>query len=147
MQANTTTSSGATLDVRVITNGCCPPEFAGDVQFATFASQPAVLQEVTTLIKSRQAVVLADMAFMQPLDLLERLPAPVRAVSRQLQVAGRLGCPIPFPALTKNPELGLAWRDQVLGWQAWERLLCCHLQPLVGDGREQFARCFSFLGP
>lgn len=220
-----------------------PDELGGDIEFAVFASDPPLLQEATVLIRSRRAVLLADLGFKQsdglglpavmefataqlrvrgtcrlgvcaPVAMLLRqgvlglwrceqpgvedwaivhplqatcLGRPSRAVqhgvrhralphtprSRPLppgsyqprmrptaappaapptplllhpQVSGKLGAPISYPACQKNPELGRAWRDKVLGWEGWDRLLCNHLQPVVANGRQELAQCYAYLG-
>lgn len=32
-----------------------------------------------------------------------------------------------------------------MAWPEWDRLFCCHLQPVVPDGRRELDQCFSWL--
>jgi hypothetical protein len=62
-----------------------------------------------------------------------------------VQFVGRLASPIPYPALVKDPHLGAQWKAKVMAWPEWDRLLCCHLQPVVDNGRQQLQQCYTFV--
>uniref|UniRef100_A0A7S3VUS9 Metallo-beta-lactamase domain-containing protein n=1 Tax=Dunaliella tertiolecta TaxID=3047 RepID=A0A7S3VUS9_DUNTE len=139
---------GCAPHIRTIENNdtpYAPPELGGDVEFVVFASDPPLLQETTVLIKSRRAIVLGDLGFKQDDALYNSLPAFAKLLNRTFKLQGSLAAPIPYPAMVKNPELGAAWRAKVMRWPVWDRLLCCHLQPVVPDGRAALQECYAFL--
>ena len=47
--------------------------------------------------------------------------------------------------LWKDRAAGRVWYLRVAGWAGWERLFCNHLAPVVGAGRQEFQRNFSWL--
>lgn len=36
-------------------------------------------------------------------------------------------------------------KSKVMRWPVWDRILCCHLQPVVEDGRAELQECYAYL--
>ncbi|KAF5840741.1 hypothetical protein DUNSADRAFT_15599 [Dunaliella salina] len=141
-------SDGSAPNIRVIENNdtpFAPPELGGDVEFAVFCSDPPILQETTVLIKSKRAIVLGDMGFTQETEIQNSAPDFAKFLYSAFKLNTSLAAPIPYPAMAKNPELGAQWKAKVMSWPEWDRLLCCHLQPVVPDGRARMQECYAFL--
>jgi hypothetical protein len=56
----------------------------------------------------------------------------------------KLGCPLSYVFLRKDPQLARAWVERVLTWQP-DRVLTSHLDPLFRDGTRELRRCFEFV--
>ena len=98
-------------------------------------------------LPDRRAIVLADIGVGE-LKGARAENGLVRAFqgATGATVYGQLIAGALWPVLLKERDgASKQWVRGVWAWPAWSRIFCAHLDPIVMDGRAQFARAYAFV--
>lgn len=110
----------------------------GELLLLPFKGPFSALCDVTLFFRRERALVLTDLAFAisEPSGL-------AKFAVQAARIDNRLGAPFAYLFFTYDRKQGRAWYNTTKSWQ-WDRLLCSHGQPIVGNGRAQFENAFGF---
>ncbi|EFJ46874.1 hypothetical protein VOLCADRAFT_92621 [Volvox carteri f. nagariensis] len=118
------------------------PGLESEVEVATFHESGGWFSESTLWLRDHRAVVFGDMGFAA----YDYRPSNALSVqmAKMVGIYQRLGCPVIYVMLQKDPRAARAWLDRVLRWEV-DKVLCSHLDALVVEGAAEIRRCFGFL--
>lgn len=132
------TQTHAVQELRADDPSCA---WAPEIGVALFREAGGLFEEAAFLVRRARAVIVADGAFAAHDKRAMPLP-PFEALARAVGIHSQVGAPLlSLMAATSRPAVA-AYARAVLAWDFTE-LWCSHLEPVIKDGRGEWARAFA----